>query len=124
MPFTPEPEPFSRDDGVQTDPMPLIDTDENQNNDPDDTCRLLYDTEPPPYLISFERDNFQLNAALQSEENNQRGLHESGASSNPQLHDADETTRLLCDTDEQTASVCYGTNRVNINAPDTDSVVI
>lgn len=117
MPVIPAPTPFSVDDGVQTDPMPTNDTDENQNNDPDETSRLLYNTEPPPYLVSFERDNVQLNAAL----------HTGGSTvmervpfstSAPQLRDIDESTRLLFNTDEQIASTSYGSNQVNNETSD------
>ncbi|XP_045167880.2 uncharacterized protein LOC123531162 [Mercenaria mercenaria] len=107
VPNPPEHVNFTSDNGVQTEISPLIDTDDNQNNDTDETCRLRYDSEPPPYLIDFESDNLQLNQNLQSG-NSQREA------------DIDEATRLLCDRDEQVVSVNYRFNRVHSNVESTD----
>ena len=105
---------------------PLVDTDADQSNDPDDTCRLRYDSAPPPYLIDFESDFAQLNQNMHAETTGTRSRTgtSTGSSQLPpdtdtssrsmqRSHDIDEVTRLLCDTDEQTVSVNYGSNRVH-----------
>ncbi|XP_060554802.1 uncharacterized protein LOC132715756 [Ruditapes philippinarum] len=99
------------DSAVQTDDSPLIDTDVNQNNDHDGTCRLRYDSEPPPFLIDFESDNQQLNQNIQRENPRKRIGTSTGLVQLP--HEVDEVTRLLCDTDEQTVSFNYGSNQVH-----------